>query len=70
VNIFVDAACYEEGHLWRGTGACVRCGEQLRCYCGRYVTEAGIDKHLRESCPVSFAEMQEERRSIESTFAP
>lgn len=62
--------CHYGDHFWNGGGSCVRCGVQLRCYCGQFVTESGIDKHLRESCPVSFAEMEDERRSIESTFAP
>lgn len=46
----IDPDCYYGDHEWRGGGACVRCGVQLRCYCGQFVTESGIDKHLRESC--------------------
>ena len=65
-----DADCYFGDHTWLGGGSCVRCGKQLRCYCGQFVREDDIDRHLRESCPVAFTEMEDERRKIESTFAP
>lgn len=61
--------CHYGDHLWMGTGACVRCGIQLRCGCGQFVTEEGIDKHLREGCPQTEAILREEREAIESTFA-
>lgn len=28
---------------------CVLCGHQLRCYCGCFIREDGIEKHLK-SC--------------------
>jgi hypothetical protein len=34
-------------HLWRGGGVCVLCGARLRCYCGAFVREDNIDKHLK-----------------------
>lgn len=39
------------GHYWRG-GSCTRCGEQLRCACGRFVTIEGLDEHLESACPL------------------
>ena len=50
--------CHYGDHLYRGTGACVRCGKRLRCYCGAFVTEAGIDKHL-ETCVAASPVVQE-----------
>lgn len=41
--------CAHGDHLWRGGGVC-SCGARLRCYCGRFVTEDGIEAHLTE-CP-------------------
>lgn len=41
------AICEMEGHTWHGSGACVRCGERLRCLCGRYTTEYDLLGHLR-----------------------
>lgn len=66
----IDPECHYGDHLWRGTGACVRCGLQLRCYCGQFVTEENLDKHITTSCPLTVAFRKEERRSIEQTFAP
>lgn len=66
----INPDCHYGDHSWRGGGVCVRCGVQLRCYCGQFVTEDGIEKHLRESCPLEKKFREEERRSIESTFAP
>jgi hypothetical protein len=63
----VNEVCYQEGHLWRGTGACVYCGEQLRCFCGRFVREDGIEKHLNESCPLaSLQEREDDHHAIEA----
>ncbi len=42
--------CVHGDHLWRGEGACVQCGERLRCICGQFVREDSIDAHL-EHCP-------------------
>jgi hypothetical protein len=66
----INPNCHFGDHDWRGSGVCVHCGKRLRCYCGQFVTEDGIDKHIRDSCPIAFAEMADERRKIESTFAP
>lgn len=44
------AYCIMEGHDYRGGGACVRCGDRLRCECGQFVTDAGFDAHLA-NCP-------------------
>ena len=43
--------CYYGDHEWRGTSACVHCGERLRCGCGCYVREDNLDAHL-ETCRV------------------
>lgn len=44
-----DADCHYGDHTYRGGGSCVRCGKRLRCFCGAFVTEAGLDAHL-EGC--------------------
>jgi hypothetical protein len=41
--------CYYNDHDWHGGGACVHCGERLRCFCGQFVTESSMRAHL-ESC--------------------
>lgn len=66
----IDPDCHYGDHSWYGGGVCVRCGIQLRCYCGQFVREDDIERHLRESCPIALDEREEERESIERTFAP
>ncbi len=41
-----DPDCHYGDHTYLGGGVCVRCGKRLRCYCGAFVTETGIDAHL------------------------
>lgn len=42
-----DPPCWSSGdHNYRGTGACLACGHRLRCYCGAFVREDGLDDHL------------------------
>jgi hypothetical protein len=62
--------CHYGDHLWMGGGSCVRCGIQLRCYCGCFIREDDIERHLRDSCRLAEAFRNQERQSIESTFAP
>lgn len=45
------------GHYWHG-GLCSRCGEQLRCACGRFVTIEGLDKHLADECPIKYEDYE------------
>lgn len=52
----MNPECYYGDHQWRGGGACICCGKKLRCYCGRFVTEDGLNKHLEESCPKKWPE--------------
>lgn len=66
-DITAEGICYMEGHDWQGGGSCVRCGERLRCACGQFVAEDGIDSHLRR-CPDLERERARERREIESTW--
>jgi hypothetical protein len=54
-----DEGCIS-GHFWHGTGTCSRCGERLRCCCGRFVAEGDIDRHLRDDCPTVRAADEEE----------
>ena len=65
-----DPDCHYGDHLWMGTGACVRCGVQLRCGCGAFVREDDLDRHIRESCRLAAEIRWEEREAIERTFAP
>lgn len=65
----IDADCHYGDHSWRGGGVCVRCGVQLRCSCGQFVREDGIEQHI-EACPYVLAVLEDERRKTESTFAP
>ena len=46
--------CYMEGCYWSG-GVCTRCGTQLRCYCGQFVTEEKLEQHLDTACPKTLA---------------
>lgn len=62
---WADADCHYGDHHWDG-GVCSNCGKQLRCSCGQFVTVEGIDKHLRESCPVVAREAQDEYDSLNS----
>lgn len=59
----MDPDCYMEGHLWRGGGVCVRCGEELRCYCGRFIREDQLDAHV-ESCPWVLAHADKEEEAV------
>jgi len=70
VSTYDNPDCHYGDHTWKGTGACVRCGKRLRCYCGIFIREDGIDEHLRTSCRIAFATREEEREQIERTFAP
>lgn len=52
-GLWPEDYCYIEGHIFRDGGACVRCGERLRCYvCGQYMTlsEKDIEKHVHIPC--------------------
>ena len=51
-----EAFCLMEGHEWRGGSRCVRCGERLRCECGRFVTEDALPDHIDRDCPVQLDE--------------
>lgn len=46
---WADADCHYGDHFWNGGGVCLNCGRRLRCYCGAFVREDGIEKHL-ERC--------------------
>lgn len=41
-----SADCHYGDHQWNGSGVCSGCGKRLRCYCGAFVREDSIDKHL------------------------
>lgn len=41
--------CSINDHTWNGGGICINCDKRLRCLCGQFIREDGIDKHL-ESC--------------------
>lgn len=56
----LSADCHHGDHEWRGGGSCVRCGKQLRCFCGRFVREDALDAHLEACAAVGAAE--EEKR--------
>lgn len=45
------ADCHYGDHAYHGTGACVRCGVRLRCYCGAFVREDSIEAHF-ETCRI------------------
>jgi hypothetical protein len=47
---FDNPDCYYGDHYWNGGGTCSRCGMRLRCDCGQFVTEDGMDEHF-EWCP-------------------
>lgn len=49
MSSYTNPDCHFGDHLWMGGGVCVRCGLQLRCACGVFVREDGIDAHL-ERC--------------------
>ena len=52
-GLWPEDLCHMEGHEFRGAGACVRCGERLRCYvCGQYMTlsEEDMEKHAHMPC--------------------
>jgi len=66
----MDPDCHYGDHLWKGGGSCVRCGVKLRCYCGQFVREDDLLRHLDKSCPTYADERDYERSSIERTFAP
>jgi hypothetical protein len=51
MTIGTDEGCLSGCH-WNG-GSCSRCGNQLRCMCGRFVTIDALDKHINEQCPVT-----------------
>lgn len=62
----LTADCYYNDHTWRGGGACVHCGQKLRCqFCGRFLSEATLERHFSEgegACPVlaTWPETEEE----------
>lgn len=62
----ISADCHYGDHFWLGGGVCVRCGKRLRCGCGQFVTEAGIEAHL-ERCPVTERLMQEDWETAHDT---
>lgn len=38
--------CYvSNDHRYRGGGACFECGHRLRCVCGQFVREDGLESH-------------------------
>lgn len=48
----IDMNCAMGDHTWRGGSAC-HCGARLRCFCGRFIREADLDRHLRSGeCPL------------------
>lgn len=57
-----DAAiCHMEGHEYRDGGICIRCGNRLRCLCGRFVRSDGFETHaktcsaiedMQNGCPI------------------
>lgn len=55
--------CYYGDHSWRGGGTCVLCGARLRCYCGAFVREDGIDEHLKK-CRVVLAATEAEHDAL------
>lgn len=67
---WADADCHYGDHHWDGGGICSNCGKRLRCYCGCFIREDGIERHLRESCRLAEEMREAERSKIESTFAP
>ncbi len=45
-------ACQYEGHEYGDGGACVRCGERLRCVCGQFFRVDGFEEHIPR-CPTA-----------------
>lgn len=46
-KLYNNVDCHYGDHSWHGGGVCVRCGDRLRCCCGAFVTEDGIETHLQ-----------------------
>ncbi len=61
----MNADCHYGDHQWRGGGICIACGTRLRCYCGAFVREDGIEEHLKK-CPVTLAAEQAEYDELHS----
>jgi len=40
-----DEGCLN-GHYWHGSSQCSLCGARLRCECGQYMREDGIEEHM------------------------
>lgn len=49
VTAIIDPDCHNNDHTWCGGGICVRCGKRLRCLCGQFIREDGVEDHL-DSC--------------------
>jgi hypothetical protein len=64
--IGMNPNCYYGDHDWLGGGVCLACGKRLRCGCGQFVTEDGLEKHI-EVCPQTLAFLRDERRQLEAT---
>lgn len=60
-----DDDCHYGDHSYHGGGICVRCGRQLRCYCGVFIREDGIEAHLA-TCRTAAAAEQAEYDSLNS----
>ncbi len=61
----MNADCHYGDHQWHGSGICSGCGKRLRCYCGAFVREDGIEEHLK-TCRLYAAELQAEHDSLHS----
>jgi hypothetical protein len=61
--IGLDPDCHYGDHDWAGGGVCIRCGKELRCYCGRFIREDQLDAHV-EKCPWVLAHADEEERAV------
>lgn len=57
MTLGIDPDCHYGDHTYHGGGICMRCYKPLRCSCGQFMREDGIDAHL-ERCPRIAAQLR------------
>jgi hypothetical protein len=55
-------------HVWRGGGICLHCRTRLRCFCGCFIREDGLEEHFKR-CRQLERERWAEREKMEAGFA-
>ena len=63
----MDPDCHYGDHTWRGSSQCIRCDARLRCFCGVFVREGRMERHL-ERCPVILRQMADECDELNETL--